>query len=265
VNVVITGSTKGIGLGMAREFLKRGHDVMVSSRHPQAVEKAVADLRREFPQRKIAGHACDVVSYPQVQGLWDAAAKDLGRVDIWINNAGRDNRKVPFFMLPPEEIVQTVNTNMIGLMNGNRVAITGMYKQQGGWIWNMEGYGSNGATRPTASVYGATKYAVRYFTKAMAEELAKTPVKMGYLSPGIVTTDMVVPPPDQRGERWQQVRKILNVLADTVETVTPYLVEGMLAARENGAAVRWLTTPKIWWRFFASNFRKRDIFTPLGL
>jgi short-subunit dehydrogenase len=265
MNVVITGSTKGIGFGMAREFLKRGHSVMISSRRGGAVATAVRRLQQEFPGSRIAGHACDVADYAQVQGLWDAAVQALDRVDIWINNAGRDNSKVPFFMLPPEEIVQTVNTNMIGLMNCNRVVIGGMYRQKGGWIWNMEGFGSNGQTRPTASVYGSTKYALRYFTRCMAEELQKTPVKIGYLSPGIVATDLLVPPPDKRGERWQQSKKILNILADTVETVTPYLVEGVLNAKENGAAVRWLTKPKIWWRFFANNFRKRDVFTPLGL
>ena len=264
MNVVITGSTKGIGLGMAREFLKRGHAVMVSSRHQAGVDAAVAALRREFPQAKIAGHPCDVARYADVQGLWDAAAAALGRVDIWVNNAGRDNKKVPFFMLPPEDIEATIATNLVGLMNCNRVCMAGMWKQKGGWIWNMEGFGSNGAVRPTVSVYASTKYAVRYFTKAMVMELKKTPIKVGYLSPGIVVTDMLVPPPDQRGERWQQSKKILNILADTVETVTPFLVEGMLNAQESGAAVRWLTDGKVRWRFLTSAFRKRDVFSAVG-
>jgi len=264
MNVVITGSTKGIGFGMTREFLKRGHAVMVSSRRSEAVQKAVAAFRQEFPQGRLAGHAADVSQYRDVQSLWDAAVAAFGRVDIWVNNAGRDGKKVPFFMLPPEDIDGVVRTNMAGLMYCNRVCVTGMYKQKGGWIWNMEGFGSNGAIRPTVSVYGATKYAVRYFTKALAMELEKTPVKVGYLSPGIVVTDMIVPPPDQRGERWQQTKKILNILADTVETVTPFLVEGMLNAKENGAAVRWLDGRKVRWRYFTSLFRKRDLFGPLG-
>jgi short-subunit dehydrogenase len=142
----------------------------------------------------------------------------------------------------------------------NRVAINGMYKQKRGWIWNMEGFGSNGQVRPTISVYGSTKYAVRYFTKAMVMELAATPVKVGYLSPGIVLTDMLIPPPDQRGKRWEESKKILN----TVETVTPYLVEGMLAAKKSGTAVRWLTGPKVSARFLMARFRKRDVFTPIG-
>jgi len=266
MNVVITGSTKGIGLGLAREFLKRGHNVVISSRGSAAVEKALAGLQAEFPGRKIVGKVCEVADYAQVQALWDAALAGLGSVDIWVNNAGADGMKVPFFMMPPDNYVKTINTNVIGLMNGNRVAIPGMYKQGSGMIWNMEGFGSNGSVRPTLSVYGASKYAVAYFTKAMANELGKTPVSVGYLSPGIVVTDLLVPPPEQRNKNWERSKKILNILADTVETVTPFLVAGMLARHgKNGAAVRWLSNGKVRSRFFMSIFRRRDVFGPLGL
>lgn len=266
MNVVITGSTKGIGLGMAREFLRRGHDVVVSSRGSGAVERALADLRREFPDRRVVGKTCEVADYRQVQELWAAAAEGLGNIDIWVNNAGRDGVKVPFFMIPPDDYVQTVNTNLIGLMNCNRVAIPGMYKQGRGMIWNMEGFGSNGAVRPGIAPYGTTKYGLHYFTKALVAELKKTPVNVGYLSPGIVITDMLVPPPERRDERWTQTKKILNILADRVETVTPFLVDGMLREHgKHGAAVRWLTPGKVRSRFFMNLFRKRDVFTPLGL
>lgn len=265
MNVVITGSTKGIGHGMAREFLKRGHDVVISSRRADAVESAVAGFREEFPGRKIAGEACDVAELDAVRNLWERSVEALGSVDIWVNNAGRDGIKVPFFALPPEDYRLTVQTNVIGLLNCNHVVIPGMYKQGGGKIFNMEGFGSNGQTRPTAGVYGMTKRALHYFTKAVAEELEGTPVKMCHLSPGIVLTDMLIPPPERRGPGFEQSKKILNVLADTVETVTPFLVEGMLATDKNGAAVRWLTRPKVLARFLMSRFRKRDLFTPLGL
>jgi short-subunit dehydrogenase len=265
MNVVITGSTKGIGYGMAVEFLKRGHDVMISSRRPDAVENSVATLRTEFPARTISGQACDVAERDQVQLLWDKAIEALGNVDIWVNNAGRDGLKMPFFAIPQDDYLKTVQTNVIGLLNCNSIVIPGMYKQGDGKIFNMEGFGSNGQTRPTASVYGSTKYALRYFTKSLSEELEGTPVKMCYLSPGIVITDMLVPPPERRDERWEQTKKILNILADTVETVTPFLVEGMIKADKNGAAVRWLTPGKVSRRFFMNRFRKRDVFTPLGL
>lgn len=264
MKVVITGSTQGIGLGMAREFLKRGHDVLISSRRAAAVEAVVTELRQEFPGRQVAGQPCDVGEYADVEALWTAALTELGQVDIWVNNAGRDGVKAPFFAVPPEDFALTVKTNLLGVMNCCRVAIPGMYAQGGGRIFNMEGFGSNGQVRPAVAPYGTTKYGLVYLTKALALELKNTPVKMCYLSPGIVVTDLLVPPPDQRGERWEQSKKILNILADTVETVTPYLVEGILKTDKNGGAVRWLTRGKVRWRFLMSLFRKRDVFGPLG-
>jgi len=263
MNIVITGSTKGIGLGMAREFLKRGHDVVISSRHADAVAAVTDGLQSEFPQRRLAGLACD--DYAQVQGLWEHAHGVLGRIDIWVNNAGRDGAKGPFFTLDPEDFALTVKTNVTGMMNACRVAIPGIYAQGGGWIFNMEGFGSNGQVRPGIAPYGTTKCAVTYLTRALVLELKGTPVRMGFLSPGMVITEMLVPPPEQRSERWEQNKKILNVLADTVETVTPFLVEGMLAAEKHGTAVRWLTPGRIRMRFLMNLFRKRDVFGPLGL
>jgi short-subunit dehydrogenase len=266
MNIVITGSTQGIGLGLAREFLRRGHDVMISSRRQQAVDQVVSELQAEWPGRKVAGCACDVGVYADDQRLWDIAVADLGSVDIWVNNAGTEVGKTLFFMQDPETIAATVQTNLIGMMYCNQIAIKGMYKQPGGGkIFNMEGFGSNGMVRPAVSVYGSTKCALRHFTKSMVLELKDTPVKVCYLSPGIVITDLLVPPPEQRGKAWEQSKKILNLLADTVDTVTPFLVEGMLNVKEGGEAVRWLTPRKIIRRKMISIFRKRDVFTPLGL
>jgi short-subunit dehydrogenase len=264
MNVVITGSTKGIGLGMAREFLQRGHDVMISSRTSAAVDDVVTQLRQKWPDRNVTGRVCDVTDFGQIQNLWDRTADMLGSVDIWVNNAGVETGADIFYKQDRQTIAATIETNLTGLMYCNQIAIKGMYRQGGGKIFNMEGFGSNGMVRPAVSVYGSTKYAVRYLTKALAAELTGSPVKVCYLSPGIVITDLLVPAPDKRGPGWEQSKKILNLLADTVETVTPFLVEGMLNVKEGGEAVRWLTPKKIIGRKLMSYFRKRDVFTPLG-
>ncbi len=265
MNVAITGSTQGIGLGMAREFLRRGHNVMISSRRGQVVDQVVAELRLEWPDRTVVGQVCDVTDYEQIQQLWDASVEQLGAVDIWVNNAGTEVGKTIFWRQDPATIAATINTNLVGMMYCNQIAIKGMYKQGGGKIFNMEGFGSNGMIRPAVSVYGSTKRALRHFTKSIAQELEGSPVKVCYLSPGIVITDLLVPPPDQRGKAWEEVKKILNLLADTVETVTPFLVDGMLNVKQGGEAVRWLTPRKIMGRKLKSYFRSRDVFTPLGL
>jgi NAD(P)-dependent dehydrogenase (short-subunit alcohol dehydrogenase family) len=265
MNVVITGSTQGIGLGLAREFLRRGHDVAISSRRGQVVDEVVAELKLEWSDRAIIGQICDVCDHEQVQLLWDKTVAGLGSVDIWVNNAGTEVGKNMLWLQSPESIAATINTNLTGMMFCNQIAIKGMYAQGGGKIFNMEGFGSNGMVRPTVSVYGSTKCALRHFTKSMVQELGDGPVKACYLSPGIVITDLLIPPPEQRGKGWEEAKKILNLLADTVETVTPFLVEGMLNASKNGEAVRWLTPKKVIVRKLMSYFRKRDIFSPLGL
>jgi len=266
MNIVITGSTQGIGLGLAHEFLKRGHNVVISSRREAVVKTVVAALQSEYSERRIMGCPCDVGVYDDAQKLWNTAAAEFGTIDIWVNNAGTEVGQAMLFMQDPASIAATIQTNLIGLMYCNQIAIKGMYGQpDGGKIFNMEGFGSNGMVRNTVSVYGSTKCALRHFTKSMVAELKGTKVKVCYLSPGIVITDLLVPPPEKRGRGWQEAKKILNLLADTVETVTPFLVEGMLNAKEGGDAVRWLTPRKVIRRKLMSYVKKRDVFTPLGL
>ena len=259
MNIIITGSTKGIGLGMAREFLRRGHNVVISSRGQAAVDQAINELSAEFSRDMLAGQPCDVADYGQVQALWDAGIAAFGSVDYWINNAGRDGLQKNFAEMPPEDYTATVNTNLIGLMHCNRVAMAGMLAQGSGRIWNMEGFGSNGQTMERYGPYGSTKYALRYFTKVMVKECKGTCVEMCYLSPGMVLTDMLASVEMQSEPDWPRKRRVYNILADTVDTVTPWLVEQMLASKGNGAAVRWLTTPKVIGRFLMSRFKKRDV------
>jgi short-subunit dehydrogenase len=123
----------------------------------------------------------------------------------------------------------------------------------------MEGFGSDGMIGLDQVPYGLSKYGLRYFTKALVRTVRDSPVKVGYLSPGIVTTEMAVPRKDQRGDFFYRNIKVLNILADHVETVTPWLVEQILAADRNGTAIRWLTLPRVAGRFLSSPFKKRQV------
>jgi NAD(P)-dependent dehydrogenase (short-subunit alcohol dehydrogenase family) len=94
--VVITGSTRGIGYGLADAFLDRGCSVTISGRSEPRIQEAVLQLAQRFPIERILGHPCDVTKQSQVQSLWDIARNNYGRVDIWINNAGisGDKKKI---------------------------------------------------------------------------------------------------------------------------------------------------------------------------
>lgn len=258
--VVITGSTRGIGRGLAEAFLARGCKVVVAGRGAAAVEQVVAELDAKHPGR-VAGTACDITQVAQLEQLWQVASTRFGRVDVWINNAGMSIQRGPLYEAKPADIEAIVTTNLTGVLLGNRIAIAGMLKQGGGQVWNMEGFGSNGATQPGMAAYGATKRGINYLNKALQKELKGTAVQVCTLSPGIVVTDLLVGDYDQSSEAWAKAKKIFNILGDTVETVTPWLADGVLASNKPGAKVAWLTTGKAFGRFMTAGFKKRDLFS----
>jgi NAD(P)-dependent dehydrogenase (short-subunit alcohol dehydrogenase family) len=257
---VITGSTRGIGYGLADAFLARGCGVVVSGRTLAAVEHAVTGLSSLHGTDRILGHRCDVTRFEEVRSLWEAAQARFGKVDIWINNAGISHLQANLWAQPPDEIGQVVATNLVGAMYGARVALEGMLAQGSGSLYNMEGLGSNGRQIAGLSLYGTTKYALKYLTDALVRETKGTPVLVGALRPGMVVTDLLT---QQRGgppEQWDSARRIFNILADRVETVAPRLAEQVLANSKTGVRFQWLTRWKLLGRFLAAPFRKRELF-----
>jgi NAD(P)-dependent dehydrogenase (short-subunit alcohol dehydrogenase family) len=258
--VVVTGGTRGIGLGLAKELLARGCRVVVCGRSDASVRGAVAELDAAAPGR-VTGIPADVTSRASVQALWDHAVATYGHVDVWINNAGISAPRRPLPEVGEDTVSAVVATNLFGATNGCVVALAGMQQQPaGGWIWNMEGFGSTGQVQPGMATYGASKRAVTYLTESLVKETKGTNVKVGFLSPGIVATDLLMDDYDGQPEAFERARKIFNILGDRVETVTPYLADGVLGATKSGSRVAWLTKAKAFGRFATAGFRKRDIF-----
>ena len=204
--------------------------------------------------------ACDVTRGDELLALWRFATETFGHVDVWINNAGVSITRAPLWEQSESEIAAVVNTNLTGLLLANKVAMAGMKKQGGGQIWNMEGFGSDGMTQPGIAVYGASKRAVRYLNKALRKDAADTGIQICALSPGIVVTDLLIGDYDLNSDAWRRAKRAFNVLGDTVETVAPFLVDGILKTNRDGARVAWLTGAKAMLRFLTAAFRKRDLF-----
>ena len=256
--VVITGSTKGIGYGLAEEFLKRGHNVVISGRKQETLDNAVNALSAKF--KNIAGCLCDVTKFENHENLFRFAKEKFGRVDIWINNAGISLPRHMVWEQPKENHDNIIASNLTSAVYGSQVAVKGMLAQGGGYVLNMEGHGSNGRIIAGMSVYGATKSGLTYFTKSLAEETKSTPVKVCLLSPGMVNTDLLMVDYQDAPEKFEKAKRILNILVDKVETVTPFLVEKILAEPKHGSRIAWLTTGKVMFRFMTSSFIKRKIY-----
>ncbi len=262
--IIITGSTRGIGFGLAENFLRLGHQVVISGRSQSSVDQAEKSLTERHPAERILGVPCDICQYSQVEYLWERTEAHFGRVDIWINIAGIGHPQFNFWEMDPEVISTLVDTNVTGAMYGARVALTGFMEQGRGAFYNMEGLGSDGRRVEGLTAYGATNRARNYLTDNLVEEVKGTDVIVGAISPGMVLTDFLLQHYEGRDPaEWEGERRIFNILADRVETVTPYLAEQVLKNTKNGTRIQWLTRRKAFWRFLTSSFNKRDLFEGL--
>lgn len=256
-NIVITGSTRGIGFSMAAEFLKAGCNVTLSGRAEALTEAVHAELS-PF-EGKYIYVPCNVQEKESLQKLWDASFERWGGIDIWINNAGQ-NAPHMFAWETGESYTQnTIMTNITGMIYGSQIAAAEMIKQGHGAIYSMEGLGSNNMIQVKTILYGTTKRALTYFMKGLARELKGTAVIAGRLSPGMMLTDFITKTPD--GERSEVIaderfKRIFNILADKPETVAKYFIPRMLGNTKNDVQISWLTNKKAAWRFLTAGKRK---------
>ncbi|KAK1396890.1 Chlorophyll b reductase [Heracleum sosnowskyi] len=254
-NVVITGSTRGLGKALALEFLLSGDRVVVASRSLESVEKTIKELedslkecletaddfsRRSLEFAEVVGVACDVSDPKDVKKLADFAVNEFGSIDIWINNAGTNKGFRPLLLFSDEDIQQIVSTNLVGSIICTREAMRVMGDQQkGGHIFNMDGAGSGGSSTPLTAVYGSTKCGLRQLQSSLLKESKKSKVGVHTASPGMVLTDLLL-----SGSTVQN-KQMFNIICELPETVARTLVPRMRVVKGNGKAINYLTPPRI--------------------
>ncbi|TNV68700.1 SDR family NAD(P)-dependent oxidoreductase [Trichococcus shcherbakoviae] len=256
-NIVITGSTRGLGFAMATEFLRAGCNVTLSGRGEKLEETAQRELS-PF-EGKYIYVSCNVQEKANLQKLWDTSLEQWGEIDIWINNAGENTPHLLSWETSETDTENIIKTNLIGMIYGSQIAATGMLKQEQGAIYSMEGLGSNNMVQIKTILYGTTKHALTYFMRGLAKELEGTNVIAGRLSPGMVLTDFIKKTPDGEPSEViadEKFRKTFNILADKPETVAKYFVPRILSNPKNDAQIAWLTNRKAAWRFMTAGFRK---------
>jgi len=259
-HVVITGSTRGIGLGLAKEFLKLDCTVTISGRIQDDVDQVVGELSSQYSSEKMLGLACDVRHPVQVQALWDASKERFGNVDIWINNAGYSGPQLPAWEIAPEKAREIIETNLLGEINGSIIAVREMISQGQGAIYNMEGMGSDGRMHSGLTYYGTSNSGRHYFNQSLIKESQDTNLIIGTLRPGMVVTELLTEQYKDRPEEWERDKRIFNILADRVETVTPWMAAQILENEKTGVSINWSSRSKIMLRFLTSPFTKRNIF-----
>ncbi|MEU6172892.1 SDR family NAD(P)-dependent oxidoreductase [Streptantibioticus parmotrematis] len=185
---LITGSTSGIGLAVARTLGNAGLAVFICSRNADSVESTVKELRNEGIEA--AGTVADVRRPESVKELLAAAVETYGRVDVLVNNAGRSGGGVTAG-IADELWYDVIDTNLNSVFLTTREFLNAGGAQDRGWgrVINIASTGGKQGV-VLGAPYSASKHAVVGFTKALGLELAKTGVTVNAVCPGYVETPM---------------------------------------------------------------------------
>ncbi len=266
--VIITGSARGLGFEMAKRFRESGYNVCISDTNQNNLTKAEETLRKmNGPADGVLSVPCNVTVPEDLENLWETAYAKFGSVEIWINNAGVNQPMVPLWELTKEQMDIIVDVDLKGAMYGCRTAISHMKKQGFGFVYCIEGFGSNDAYQLGLTAYGASKRAVKYLVEGLAKELTETGtnVIVGRLNPGIMITDFITRPLGQDGtmELSDKTKKVYNILGDRPDVTSAFLVKGMIRntkEKKQNCYIAWLTSRKAAWRFMTVGLNKRDFF-----
>ncbi|MCL2656490.1 MAG: SDR family oxidoreductase [Betaproteobacteria bacterium] len=187
---LITGGGGGIGAATARTFCSEGAAVMLVDANAQALEQTVAEIKRLYPQARIASLAADVSSEEGASRAVRQAEEAFERLDVLVNNAAMRNYSA-IADVTPAEWQAIVSVNLIGMSNYCKAALPLLRKAGGGSIVNVSScYAVTG--RKGMGLYDATKAGMLALTRTLAFEEAAHGVRANAVCPGSTLTDFHV-------------------------------------------------------------------------
>jgi 3-hydroxybutyrate dehydrogenase len=233
---LVTGSTSGIGLAIARAFAAEGAKLMINGFGP------ADEIERECRELGAIHDGADMSDPDAIQRMMAHCADTLGPVDVLVNNAGIQHVS-PVETFPPEKWNAIIAINLLAVFHTTRHALPAMKKNQWGRIINTASAHSLVAS-PNKSAYVAAKHGVAGFTKTVALETARDGITANCISPGYVWTPLVENQiPDTMKSRSMTREQVMNdvLLAaqPTKKFVTPEQVAALAVflCRDDAASI----------------------------
>ncbi|MBL8033479.1 MAG: glucose 1-dehydrogenase [Leptospiraceae bacterium] len=194
---VITGSQRGIGRAIAEAFAEQGGNIVISDINAEGAQKTADEIAAKYGVKAI-GVGCNVTKKEEQTALANAAVEKLGRLDIWVNNAGAIRDDLLMRMSEADwDLVQTVNLK--GVFFGIQAATKVMMKAKYGKIVNISSVAGLVGSAGQAN-YASAKAGVIAITKTAAREYASRNITVNAVCPGFILTDMTSGLPD----KWKE-------------------------------------------------------------
>ncbi|MBA2522638.1 MAG: SDR family oxidoreductase [Solirubrobacterales bacterium] len=209
--VAITGGARGIGKSTATALVRRGARVAIGDLDLELAEQTANELGG-----KVVAYELDVTDRGSFERYLDAAEKDLGPIDVLINNAG---------IMPVGPLVEEsdetarimVDINLHGVLLGTKLAFERMMSRGGGHIVNIASQAGK-AGLPGGATYCATKHAVVGMSEAVRAEGREYGIEVSCVMPAVVNTELADGLPDTRGVKKLEPQDVADAIVEAIET-----------------------------------------------
>ncbi len=228
-HALVTGSTSGIGLAIARALAREGADVVINGFGDKtAIEAERAGIEKEFGVKAFYNGA-DMAKGPEIEAMIAEARSQMGSLDILVNNAGVQHVS-PIEDFPPEKWDAIIAINLTAAFHAIRAAVPGMKAQKWGRIINTASAHSLVAS-PFKSAYVSAKHGLAGLTKTVALELATFGVTANCISPGYVWTPLVERQiPDTMKAREMTREQVINDVILAAQPTKQFVTVDQVAA-----------------------------------
>jgi benzil reductase ((S)-benzoin forming) len=224
--VVITGASRGIGAGIARECLRRGMNVAVCARDRPALD----DMENTLSM------AADVRDPSSVEQLANAAVERFAAIDLWINNAGVLEPVAPLRLCSSEQIRAHLDVNVMGVVHGTQSFIRHLRSREGEGVLINISSGASTTGYAGWSAYCAGKAAVDRITECVQLEEEDSGLRAYAVAPGIIDTDMQSLIRSFTPEQFPMVQKFHDLKRDDAFSSVEFVAQSLLAVAFDPAA-----------------------------
>ncbi|MGD0030025.1 SDR family oxidoreductase [Paenibacillus illinoisensis] len=231
--VVITGASSGIGEATARLLAQQGAHVVIGARRVERMHALASSIRSEGGSVEV--QALDVTRLEEMQSIVDLALTRYGRLDVVINNAGLMPLS-PLEALKVDEWNRMIDVNIRGVLHGIAAGLPVMRKQGAGQFINIASIGAYAVT-PTASVYCATKYAVRAITEGLRLEVGGD-IRVTLVSPGVTESELAETITDVGAREFMKDYRRVSIPASAIAQSILYAISQPAEVDVNEIVVR---------------------------